>query len=581
MLTELRIRNFKRFKDVRIELGNPVVFIGPNNSGKTAALQALALWHIGVQRWIEKRGSKETPSKRPGVTINRRDLLAVPVPSAKLLWRDLHVRDIQKIEGKMVTKNVRIDILVKGITEGKTWECGLEFDYNTEEAFWCRPLRKSERSDSERMQIPPELADIRLAFLPPMSGLLANETRIDIGAINVRLGEGRTAEVLRNLCYQIVNLDDQKTSWKRICDRMIELFGVNLDEPELNPIRGEITMTYRDKSGISLDLSSSGRGLQQTLLLLAHLAVNPNSVLLLDEPDAHLEILRQRQIYQILTESALEQGSQIIAASHSEVILKEAADRDVVVAFVGEPRRINDRGSQLLKSLKEIGFDQYYQADQTGWVLYLEGSTDLAILKAFAETLGHKSKNLLDRPFVHYVQNQPATARNHFCGLVGAKPDLIGFALFDRLPQPISDTPKLKEYMWNRSEIENYLFSTETIIAFTKSLAIEKVAGPLLEWGEQEKLKNIMQECLDDLVPRAALRDSSDPWWIDTKASDFLDRLFKTFYKKLGIPNLMNKSDYHVLARHVPKEQIDPEVSQVLDAIYEIAGKSHPAKEES
>jgi ABC-type taurine transport system ATPase subunit len=581
MLTELRIRNFKRFKDVIIELGNPVVFIGPNNSGKTAALQALALWHIGVQRWIEKRGSKETPSKRPGVTINRRDLMAVPVPSAKLLWRDLHVRDIQKIEGKMVTKNVRIDIILKGISEGKSWECGLEFDYNTEEAFWCRPLRKSEGSDSERMQIPPELADIRLAFLPPMSGLLANETRIDIGAINVRLGEGRTAEVLRNLCYQIINLDDQKTSWKRICDRMVELFGVNLDEPELNPIRGEITMTYRDKSGISLDLSSSGRGLQQTLLLLAHLAVNPNSVLLLDEPDAHLEILRQRQIYQILTESALEQGSQIIAASHSEVILKEAADRDVVVAFVGKPRRINDRGSQLLKSLKEIGFDQYYQADQTGWVLYLEGSTDLAILKAFAETLGHKSKNLLDRPFVHYVQNQPATARNHFCGLIEAKPDLVGFALFDRLAQTISDTPKLREYMWNRSEIENYLFSTETIVAFTKSLAKEKVAGPLLEWGEQEKLKNIMQECLDDLVPRSALRDSSDPWWIDTKASDFLDRLFKTFYKKLGIPNLMNKSDYHVLARHVPKEQIDPEVSQVLDAIYEIAGKSHPAKEES
>jgi ABC-type taurine transport system ATPase subunit len=581
MLIELRVRNFKRFKDVRIELGNPVVFIGPNNSGKTAALQALALWHIGVQRWIEKRGSKETPSKRPGVTINRRDLMAVPVPSAKLLWRDLHVRDIQKIEGRMVTKNVRIDIILKGISEGKFWECGLEFDYNTEEAFWCRPLRKSEDSDSERMQIPPELADIRLAFLPPMSGLLANETRIDIGAINVRLGEGRTAEVLRNICYQIINLDDEKKSWKRICDRMIELFGVNLDEPELNAIRGEITMTYRDKSGISLDLSSSGRGLQQTLLLLAHLAINPNSVLLLDEPDAHLEILRQRQIYQILTESALEQGSQIIAASHSEVILKEAADRDVVVAFVGEPRRINDRGSQLLKSLKEIGFDQYYQADQTGWVLYLEGSTDLAILKAFAETLGHKSKNLIDRPFVHYVQNQPATARNHFCGLIGAKPDLVGFALFDRLTQPISDTPKLKEYMWNRSEIENYLFSTETIIAFTKSLAKERVAGPLLEWGEQEKLKNIMQECLDDLVPRAALRDSSDSWWIDTKASDFLDRLFKTFYKKLGIPNLMNKSDYHVLARHVPKEQIDPEVSQVLDAIYEVAEKSHPAKEES
>ena len=33
--------NFKKFEDVKIELANNVVFIGPNNSGKTTALQAL------------------------------------------------------------------------------------------------------------------------------------------------------------------------------------------------------------------------------------------------------------------------------------------------------------------------------------------------------------------------------------------------------------------------------------------------------------------------------------------------------------------------------------------------------------
>ncbi len=32
-------------------------------------------------------GRKATPEKRPGVTINRRDLIAVPVPDANLLWR--------------------------------------------------------------------------------------------------------------------------------------------------------------------------------------------------------------------------------------------------------------------------------------------------------------------------------------------------------------------------------------------------------------------------------------------------------------------------------------------------------------
>lgn len=44
MLTNLTIHNFKRFRDVSIELGQSVVLIGPNNSGKTSALQAVALW---------------------------------------------------------------------------------------------------------------------------------------------------------------------------------------------------------------------------------------------------------------------------------------------------------------------------------------------------------------------------------------------------------------------------------------------------------------------------------------------------------------------------------------------------------
>ena len=67
-------------------------------------------------------------------------------------------------------------------------------------------------------------------------------------------------------------------------------------------------MGYEEKSGTRLDLSSSGRGLQQTLLILAHIYANPRTVLLLDEPDAHLEVLRQRQTYQLITDIAEEKA---------------------------------------------------------------------------------------------------------------------------------------------------------------------------------------------------------------------------------------------------------------------------------
>ena len=278
--------------------------------------------------------------------------------------------------------------------------------------------------------MPKEAGNVQIAFLPPMSGLAATETRLDHGAVNVRVGEGRTAEVLRNLCFHIH--EKHAKEWQELVTQIRSLFGVVLEPPRYITERGEIAMSYREND-VTLDLSSSGRGLQQTMLILAYMYANPGAVLMLDEPDAHLEILRQRQIYRLIAEAADKSGSQIIAASHSEVLLNEAAGKDMVVAFVGKPHRIDGQGSQLLKSLKDIGYEHYNQAEQTGWVLYLEGSTDLSILQAFARRLGHEeASRALERPYVHYVGNSAGAVQSHYHGLREALPNLKGVALFDR-----------------------------------------------------------------------------------------------------------------------------------------------------
>ena len=569
MLDKITIRNFKRFENVEIELADPVVFIGPNNSGKSSALQVLALWDIGIKRWNEKRKDAKAPEKRPGVTINRRDLVSVPVPSANLLWRDLHVRR----GGKQVTQNIYIDIIVEGITNDNLWKCGLEFYYANEESFYCRPLRLSENKEPERMKIPKEAGNIQIAFLPPMSGLAANETRLDSGAINVRVGEGRTAEVLRNLCYRIFEEDRANggEKWDKLKSRIEYLFGAKLNDPEYINERSEIEMSYIEKR-IKLDLSCSGRGLQQTLLLISYMYANPGAVLLLDEPDAHLEILRQQQIYQYLTEVARENKNQIIIASHSEVLLTEAAERDTVIAFLGKPHRINDRGSQLLKSLRDIGFEDYYLAEQTGWVLYLEGSTDLAILRAFAEQLEHEEAfKILEKPFVHYVGNQPPAMRSHFHGLREAIPDLNGIAIFDNLQiQPPTDS-NLVELMWRKREIENYLCYPETLEAYAQGIdEIDLISIIRL---------NAMQEAIEELGNALKTLGKGSPWDDNTKVSDdFLTPLFENYFKKLGLPNLMAKKNFHELARFVPKEKIDPEVKEKLDAIVCVARSAKPAE---
>jgi len=575
MLTKLIIRNFKRFKSVEVELGNPVVFIGPNNSGKTSALQALSLWELGLKRWTEKRKGQKTPEKRPGVTINRRDLIMLPVPGTKLLWHELRV----KKPGTQGRDPAFIDVSVQGKTRSDKWQCGFEFYYANEESFYCRPLRLSEEKNPERMSVPEEAEGVRLAFLPPMSGLAANETRLDKGAINVRIGEGRTAEVLRNLCRRI-HLQSGD-NWEKLTGQIDRLFGCQLDAPQYIAERGEVRMSYTERNS-QLDLSSSGRGLQQTLLVLAYQYANPGAVLLLDEPAAHLEILRQGETYQLLTEVARDNGNQIIAASHSEVLLSEAASKDTVVAFVGRPHRmLASRKDEVLKSLKEIGYEQYLLAEQSGWVLYLEGTTDLDILRAFARRLDHQQAiKALERPFVHETTDITGGVSKHFYPLREGFSDLKGMALFDRHDKNPADEKGLVWLMWHQREIESYLCYRDVLISYAESTARKEAPGQIFEAAEVQRRRETMQKEIATLEDAMKALKRGSPWDGQMKVSDdFLTPLFENYYEKLGLYNCMAKRSFYELVDFVPVENLSGEVREKLDAIAEVAKQARPVSE--
>ena len=255
------------------------------------------------------------------------------------------------------------------------------------------------------------------------------------------------------------------------------------------------------------------------------------------------------------------------------MVLNEAAGRDTVIAFVGKPHRIDDKGSQVLKALRDIGFDQYYQAEETGWVLYLESATDLSILQEFAKSLDHEAQDFLARPFVKYIEtNLPQRAREHFFGLREAKNDLVGIAIFDRLDKDLQSTESLKEMMWHRKEIENYFCTEEVLLAYAR----HDQADDLFGRTEAERRARAMSEAIVEVAKFLEI-DGLSPWSPDVKASDqVLDRIFKVFFMKVGLPLQLRKSEYHVLASLVPKEKLDKEIVEKLDAIVTVAGKAKP-----
>ncbi len=614
MLTKLTIRNFKLFEEVEVPLGSGFVLVGPNNCGKTSVLQALTLWHTGLREWAEKHtqrvspesgvlfiSSKESekwekkyPDKRislqlpvppifpPGskpeeALINRLDLTSLPVSEADLLWLGRNVR-------KDSNENIRIELVVEGETnQGRKWECGLEFGYVNRESLFCRPLRLKTGSHPD-WPIPRASLDTEIVFLPSMSGITTEEPLIHEGRIRVLIGQGQSAGILRNLCYQVC--EKGKEDWNSLAQQIRDVFGVQLNKPEFSPSRGSLSMSYLDvDKKTTLDITSCGCGMQQTLLLLAYIYSNPKGkVFLLDEPDAHLEIFRQRQIYDRINEVAEQRKSQVIAASHSEVLLNQAAQRKAAVAFLigGKPHLIGQgKSDKVLKALSSIGFEDYYGAEQNGWILYLEGETDLRILHAFAEKLQHPAKQALEKPPVKYMgTNNPKEMRGHFYALKEAKPNLRGFLLMDHTDGQLEEPRDLTVKIWRKREIENYLCNRTAILSYVAE-DLDKEDSQYTPSERKAKMEKEIREL--EQASRKFRKPSpfSDDFLDKVKVSDkFLVLLFEDFTGSMDWPESMvlRKSNFYKLVKYIPLEEIDEEVIDVLDTIAEVAQVNSPSQ---
>ena len=322
-------------------------------------------------------------------------------------------------------------------------------------------------------------------------------------------------------------------------------------------------------------------GLQQTLLLFTHLAANPGAILLLDEPDAHLEPLRQTQTFRLIVDMAKTTGGQVIAASHSEVVMNEVAEQGIVVAFLGHrPRRIDvhAHGAHVRKALIQYGFDHYVLAERTGWVLYLEGSTDLALLQAFAKRLNHgAAQAALGSPFMVPVCNQPKLVNEHFHALQVAKTDLVGVALFDSFGTPAQVHPPVALHQWRRRELENYCCQREALLEWAAAKARQHLGAHLAE-DLAAGWVTVMETCISNLENALATMDKGSPWSSTIKASDdVLAPLIKKFYDALDLGTLTNKSDYHEIVDYLPVSAIDPEITTALDLIAATAARACPA----
>jgi len=580
----VKLHNFKVFgDDIIIDLDQPSVLIGPNNSGKTSALQALALWSMGVKRWWEAK--KDTKAKKNlTVGINRLEIVQVPVQETRFYWNKTEVR-------KGNSPGIPLEITVGLWFNGKVEACKLSFTHYPE-LVYCLPDIPF-YTNRELMEY---AASLNVNILYPMSGLGIDEAQISKERIDFLIGEGKTAEVLRNLCYQITeNHETSVSDWRDLNVLMEKLFSVELLKPVYNKIRGTIELKYKSR-GIKnpLDISLAGRGMQQILLLVAYILSHKNSVLLLDEPDAHLEILRQKVVFYLLNDLAQQNSNQIIIATHSEVVLNEATDNNLVLLIDGDSINLAKK-NDIKSALGSFGMEHYYKARLKKSILYIEGSTDVQILKAFAELLHHeKALEILNSNFnYYYTQNtEPSLTsdveldirqgyyddyKKHYYAIKSVVPDFKGLAIFDSDGRHRDNESKsgLTTLYWQQYEIENY-FIRPSVIEQWKDQTLD-ITGTIFEL-EFEKAFNTTtlemifsgnRQALDEfntLTP--ALQNVT--WKNNTgniKISSFFEQMLTRYSELSGQPVPINKGRYYELVQYLPVKEVDREVIKALEDI--------------
>ena len=581
----LEIENFKRFGEKqRIELDHPTVLIGPNNCGKTTAIQALALWSQAVRTWYENKG-KAPPKERTSTSINRLSIVAVPVQRTRYFWTNTNVR--------RGNRDIHLVIRVGVLYNNHVAPVAMRFRNQGDELVYCTP----DESTIQNPEVIEHAAQLRVALLYPMSGLETEEPVLQPGRIDVLLGQGQTAQVLRNLCLLVQK--DAPQDWKRIAQLMARLFLVSLGDPR-QTARGSIDLKYGQK-GVRepLDISLAGRGFQQILLLLAYLYSHRGSVLLIDEPDAHLEILRQKQVYVLLRELAAENDSQIILVTHSEVLLDEALEHNLTLVLEGRTEDLTAKRN-IRNALQHYGTDSYVRARQCGHVLYLEGRTDLQILRALARRLDHPASKVLDEGInTYYVRdNFPSTTtdseiarversfgmspENHFSALRPLVPTLRGLAILDtdRGQKVDQDRGGLLITHWRRYEGENY-FVTPQLLKRYAMCAYE--ASTLFNQFEQE-IRDVLDTLVLEQIFSGNAKDFSTwkglngdaeriVWEARTerfKLSTFAEEFFRRLAQRVGGPMRLRKGELHRLLELVEPNRIDDEVTDKLDLVADL-----------
>ena len=360
MITSMHIENFKCFKEFDIELGPFNVLIGPNDTGKTAFLQAVRL------------AGAFPPNSSMNVAMGP-VLPEAGFDLAGAFWQGMTDRPIRLLAGtdqhQEMVERFKLEIT-----------CKVPPESNKAVAIWSSSLRIGS-SDIESLASPPISQGVPSGVLESFATYLCDNAYYALDPRQLRkpckhaavLSE--TGEGLPSLLESIMRTDRERflALEKHFYRRFPSYSRLELPLAKLANMQREadgIGLSFQTRQGKLLTAYSVSDGVMLSLAFLAiTYQLSPPRMLLIEEPETGVHHASLKDIVETLKQLSAEKGVQLIMTTHSPYML-DGVDPGVVHVF-----QKDDEGAVHAKKLSDFeGASEISDMFSTGekWSLLAE-----------------------------------------------------------------------------------------------------------------------------------------------------------------------------------------------------------------
>jgi predicted ATPase len=304
MITKLTLRNFKLHKATELTLSNFNLLTGPNGTGKSSILQALLLLRQSHQQKVLETGLfLNSDLVEIGTDA---DAFHQSARAEETLDIEIETNDLHRCVWKFA-KDRSSDLLplVESHDDSSLGLFGPQFHYLQAEHF---PITEM---------------NLRSQLIVKLRQQLSHKHGQGEYAVHFLAHYANQIEVLPLLRHpkaKTSRLKDQTDAWLGELSPGIETLVEELEAQNLVRLRYRYAIAEGEYTD-PVKPANAGFGISYALpILVATLAARADSLLLIENPEAHLHPYGQAKLAQLLTQAA-QAGVQILLETHSDHIV--------------------------------------------------------------------------------------------------------------------------------------------------------------------------------------------------------------------------------------------------------------------